>query len=288
MTYTYVESSENVDAWHEAKRHLVTATDASLLASSGPAGWTKLAARKAGHAPQIATNQFMQWGIERETVIAQIMSEKYAWLEPNTHLLRNDADPRWGATPDMIGTAGLCQIKTSLWKGEKWAKPPQNYIDQCLWELMVTGLDENILAVEYYEDTPFGFQVVDPFDPPQEFLIERDDERIAYLIEVAEKFLSMGEPSPMDAILADWADVQDRKAAVLADEEALKEKVLTEIGDKGSFKHVSELGSVTVSTPRPTERFDSKRFKEADPDTYAEYVTTSQGKPRLTIRTEAA
>lgn len=283
MTYTYVESSENYTAWIEAKRHIVTATDVATLASTSTAGWMQLKARKAGQS-SYPSNQYMQWGIERETVIAQIMAEKYPWLAANTHLVRLDEDPRFGATPDMIGEAGLCQIKTSLWKGERWAEPPQRYIDQCQWEMWVTGLEENILAVEYYEATDDGFRVVDPFSPPHEFLIERDEERIAYLIELAEKFLAMGEPSPMDALIADWSDAK-LAADVAKDRLAeVEEKIRHEIGDQPSFKHVSEAGSVTLSTPKPTERFDSTRFKKEHEDTYREYVTTSQGKPRLTVR----
>lgn len=283
MTYTYVESSENHAAWIDAKRGLVTATDVATLASTSSAGWMQLKARKAGQSSS-PSNQYMQWGIERETVIAQIMAEKYPWLAPNTHLVRLDEDPRFGATPDMIGDAGLCQIKTRLWKGEKWSEPPQKYVDQCLWEMYVTGLDENILAVEYYEATDDGFRVVDPFSPPHELLIERDEDRIAYLIGLAEKFLAMGDPSPMDALIADWSDAKIA-ADVAKDRLAeVEEKIRHEIGDQPSFKHVSEAGSVTLSTPKPTERFDSARFKKEDEDTYREYVTTSQGKPRLTVR----
>lgn len=283
MTYRYVESSENYEAWQEAKRHLITATDVATLASSSTAGWAQLKARKAGKAG-FPSNQYMQWGIERETVIAQIMAEKYPWLAPNTHLVRMDEDPRFGATPDMLGDAGLCQIKTSLWKGEKWSEPPQKYVDQCQWEMYVTGLDENILAVEYYEPTEDGFRVVDPFEPVHELLIERDPDRIVYLIELAEKFLAMGEPSPMDALIADWADA--KIAADVAKDRLteVEEKIRHEIGQQDSFKHVSEIGSVTLTTPKPTERFDSTRFKKENEDTYREYVTTSQGKPRLTVR----
>lgn len=283
MTYTYVESSENHAAWIEAKRGLVTATDVATLASTSTAGWMQLKARKAGQSSS-PSNQYMQWGIERETVIAQIMAEKYPWLAANTHLVRMDEDPRFGATPDMIGEAGLCQIKTSLWKGEKWSEPPQRYVDQCLWEMYVTGLEENILAVEYYEATDDGFRVVDPFSPPHELLIERDEDRISYLIGLAEKFLAMGDPSPMDALIADWSDAKIA-ADVAKDRLAeVEEKIRHEIGDQPSFKHVSEAGSVTLSTPKPTERFDSARFKKEHEDTYREYVTTSQGKPRLTVR----
>lgn len=283
MTYTYVESSENHAAWIDAKRGLVTATDVATLASTSTAGWMQLKARKAGQSSS-PSNQYMQWGIERETVIAQIMAEKYPWLAPNTHLVRLDEDPRFGATPDMIGDAGLCQIKTSLWKGEKWSEPPQKYVDQCLWEMYVTGLDENILAVEYYEATDDGFRVVDPFSPPHELLIERDEDRIAYLIGLAEKFLAMGDPSPMDALIADWSDAK-LAADVAKDRLAeVEEKIRHEIGDQPSFKHVSEAGSVTLTTPKPAERIDAKRLKEEDEDTYREYVTTSQGKPRLTVR----
>lgn len=282
MSFTYVESSEDHDAWLEAKRHLITATDVSLIAHSGTAGWVQLKARKAGTAGSTPQTRYMQWGIEREAVIAQVMSEKYPWLSANHHLVRSDDNPLHGATPDMVGDAGLCQIKTSLWKGKRWTEPPQKYVDQMLWELHVTGLEENILAVEYYEDTPFGLQVVDPFSPPQEFLIVRDEKRLDYLLDLVNQFLNMGDPSPMDSILADWSDLQERKESILADEKALRDKARAEIGDADTYKHVSELGSVTLSTPKPRRTLD-KTAVERDFELTDDYYKTITSEPSLRV-----
>lgn len=288
MSFTYLSSSEDRERWLADRRGLITATDVVTLATSGTAGWTRLKAEKAGHNKPWTGNRYTQWGHEREPVIAAAMREKYPWLAPNSILVRNDDDPRWGATPDMIGDAGLCQIKTDLRHGDVRTKEERSHVIQCQWELLVTGLNENIIAYEPYEETEFGFRLVDQFADPQVFLIKRDDDMIADLIELAEKFLAMGEPSPMDALLADYADAKARADAAAVDVAAAKEKIRHEIGERDSYKHVTDFGSINLSTPKPAERFDSKRFKEERPDDFREYVKLSQSKPSLTISVEDA
>ena len=284
MTYSIGPSFEDYEEWLAARAEGVTASEVGKLAHSGSASWMKLKAEKAGLTEPWKGNQYSRWGQEREPAIAAIIAEKYSWLKPNDNVLRLDDDPRLMATPDMMGDAGLCQIKTHLWKGEPLTAPVPSHETQCQFELLVTGADENILVYEYYEPTPHGFQVRDPFAPLQEFLIVRDEERIEQLRGIAYQFLAMGEPSPMDALIADWADAKIA-ADVAKDRLAeVEEKIRHEIGPQDSFKHVSEVGSVTLTTPKPTERFDSTRFKKENEDTYREYVTTSQGKPRLTVR----
>lgn len=289
MSFTYLSSSDDREQWLADRRGLITATDVVTLATSSIGGWTRLKAEKAGLGKPFQGNQYTAWGHEREPVIAGIMQAKYPWLNPNSLLVRNDDDPRWGCTPDMIGDAGLCQIKTELWKGSPRTEPEKSHAIQCQWELLVTGMDENILVYEPYEETEFGFRLVDQFADPQEFLIKRDDDQFAELIDLAESFLRMGEPSPMDALLADYADAKAKADAAAADVAAVKEKILAEVGDRDSYKHVSEgIGAVSLSTPKPTERFDSNRFKKERPDEYQEFVKVSQAKPSLRITMEDA
>jgi hypothetical protein len=40
---------------------------------------------------------------------------------------------------------------------------------------------------------------------------------------------------------------------------------------------------LSLSTPKPTERFDSAAFKSAQPDLFREFVKVSQSKPSLRI-----
>lgn len=282
MSFTYLSSSEDREQWLADRRGLITATDAVTLATSGTSGWLRLKAEKAGHSKPWTGNRYTQWGHEREPVIAAVMQEKYPWLEPNSLLVRSDDDPRWGATPDMVGDAGLCQIKTDLRNGDVRTEPERGHVIQTNWELLVTGMEENILVYEPYEETEHGFQVVDPFAPLQEFLIERDEELIAYLIGLAEKFLNMGDPSPMDGLLADYAEADARLATAKDDLDQVKEKIRHEIGDVDSYKHVSELGSVTLSAPKPRRTLAKDRI-EQDFDLADEHYKTITPEPSLRV-----
>lgn len=286
MTFEYGASSADPEAWHEERRGMVTASEIAHLAHSGKAGWASLKAEKAG-GDRWAGNQHTRWGHEREPIIAERMSRKYPWLKPNDRVVSQSADPRWGATPDMIGESHsmLCQIKTAKLTGKPWSEPPPTYYDQCLWELWVTGFDTNVLVVEYYEDDPvFQFRVADP--DLYEFEITRDEARIAELVEVAESFLAMGDPSPFDLYLADYARGEELERSGAEIKAAARELIEKEIGDRAAFKFVSDAGSISLTTPKPSKRFDAKALEADDPDLYGRYVKESQGKPRLTIRPE--
>ena len=100
------------------------------------------------------------WGHQREPDIAAAITDTYPWLIHNDNLFVQDADPRWRATPDMLGESPnmVCQIKTALWDGEKWTPFTigQRYGDQVQWEMHVTGAPTALLAVEYYDELDSG------------------------------------------------------------------------------------------------------------------------------------
>lgn len=289
MTFTYLTSSDDREAWLESRRQGVTATEIASLANGGPSTWKKLKADKAGHGTPLASNRYMEWGNLREPVIAKQMAAKYPWLEHNSHLLAQESDPRWLATPDMIGTAGLCQIKTSLLKGERWSKPPKQYIDQCQWEMWVTGLEENILVVEYYEDRESGgFCPAFPFEGYHEFLINRDEARIAELIGIGEQFINMNEPSILDIYLHDYTRGHELEASGKAEKTAARELIEKEIAETPNFtRHVSDAGSISLGkdSVKDITVFDEAAFKAEHPELWAKYVReeTKTTKGRLTI-----
>lgn len=276
MSFYAVASSDHPHQWHDARSKVVTATDLSRLAHGGPAVWNTIKAEKAGHRRNIS-NAYIAHGVEREPVIARWAADELG-LEHNTSLLVHADDERFGATPDLLSpdNSVVADIKTA--KAPEWVEPPAHYVDQVLAQMLVTGAQSGYIIAEFHQDfIPTAME-------PTVYVIERDDDRIDYLMRLAEQFLSMGAPSPMDALIADWSDAKiaaDVAKDRLAEVEA---KIRHEIGDQDTFKHVSEVGSVTLSTPKPAERIDAKRLKEEDEDTYREYVTTTQGKPRLTVR----
>lgn len=282
MTYTIGPPFEDYEEWLAARAEGITASEIAKLAHSGHKSWLSLKAEKAGLSEPWKGNKYSRWGQEREPSIAAVIAEKYPWLEPNSNVLRLEADPRYMATPDMIGLPVLSQIKTHLWKGAPLTDPIPSHATQCQFEMLVTGAEENILVYEYYEETEHGFRVRDPFAPLHEFLIKRDDKTIGNLLKLGLTFFDMGSASPMDGLLADYAEADSRLASAKEDLDQVKEKIRHEIGEEESYKHVSELGSVTLSTPKPRRTLD-KTAVERDFELTDDYYKTITSEPSLRV-----
>jgi DUF438 domain-containing protein len=120
--------------------------------------------------------------------------------------------------------------------------------------------------------------------------IQRDHARIAELVWLADQFLyeldnhSQEDTDNLDDLVFAIVEAQkgvDEAAKVV---DILKDALRAQIGDVSDFTADTKYGRVTLSTPKPTERFDSKKFKEAMPSVYAEFVTTSEpARPTLRI-----
>lgn len=296
MTFTYSVDSTDEAAWHAARSRaddgqiVVTASEVAALASGGTSTWANLRAEKAGGKSRWGGNEYTEWGHEREPIIADAVRALYPQLSHNSRLVIQDEDPRWRATPDMIGGGMLCQIKTVLWTGEKWAyfDVPKRYSDQMQWEMFTTGKPVNLLAVEYYDRLEDGvFVPTFLFEDPHIIPIERDDDRIAELVAIAEQFGAMGEPDTLDLYLADYARADAREKAAKAEKEEARKLIAKEIAERPGGKYVSDLGSVTQGqdVTKTVAVFDEARFKEKAPKTWAKYVTEEEKttKGRLTI-----
>lgn len=296
MTFTYSVNSTDEEAWHAARSRtddgqiVVTASEVAALASGGTSTWANLRAEKAGGKRRWGGNEYTEWGHEREPVIAGAVHALYPQLIANTRLTISDDDPRWRATPDMIGDDMLCQIKVVLFKGEKWAAGDvtKTYYDQCQWEMLVTGKHLNLLAVEYYDRLEGGVLVPTfLFEDPHIIPIERDDARIAELVAIAEQFVGMGEPDTLDLYLADYARADAREKAAKAEKEEARKLIAKEIAERPGGKYVSDLGSVTqgADTTKTVTVLNEARLKEKAPKTWERYVEeqTKTTKGRLTI-----
>lgn len=303
MTFTYSVDSTDEDAWHAARSTtddweiVVTASEVAALASGGTSTWANLRAEKSGGKSRWGGNEYTEWGHEREPVIAGAVHALYPQLLANTRLVMNDDDPRWRATPDMIGESGdtLCQIKTAHYTGSKWTAEdvPKRYVDQCLWELHVTGAHINLLAIEYYDRLEDGvFVPTFLFEDPHIIPIERDDERIAELVAIAEQFVAMGEPDTLDLYLADYARADAREKAAKAEKEAARELIEKEIAERPGGKYVSDLGSITQGkdSTKTVTVFDEATFKKESPETWAKYAAekekTTKGRPHIRLAKE--
>ena len=294
MKYEVGPSSENREQWLEFRRGHVTATDVAKLAGSGLKGWQTLRKEKQTGEHGFFGNRFTRHGSERESRISDQLDVMLGMVH-NTNVLVSVDDPRMVSTPDLIDHERnrVGDIKTAKWDGAKWNVVPQDYYDQLQWQMFTTQAESAVLAVEYHED------FVPVFMDPHLFYVSRDEERIAFLRALAERFLNFDEVTPMQEllerrgrILAELAPLQEHLAEV---EQGIKEL----IGKRPYYKHVSNAGAITWSTPAPSRTFDKAAALEkiaADrgveptkPNLKAiesEFMKTgSKPKPRLRITT---
>lgn len=142
--------------------------------------------------PQEQTDA-MTYGHYLEPVLLQWFADKHPEFRVNPG--RWVTHEGWaGATPDGIFSGktsddeGLVQCKTSR-LGWEWSNGvPPGYYDQVQWEMWVTA-EKRVYVVA---DIEMQFR---------EFLVERDEDRIAYLVSEADAFmasLKAGTPPPLD------------------------------------------------------------------------------------------
>jgi hypothetical protein len=174
-----VASSEDRNAWLEARNNGVTATNASKLVSIDSIE----SILKSKFFDGFTGNAATEWGLEREPFLV-------AWsgFENNKHLYSSAEEPRFMATPDGIrfgsgdceGVLELCQVKTT---GKPMKKIPAHYIRQVQWEMFVMGAARCYFVVEEHENfVPVNLE-------PTLTIIERDDEVIASLKPLAHALL---------------------------------------------------------------------------------------------------
>lgn len=272
MDYNVLSSSEDEQAWHAERSQGVTASELGLLEHSGAAAWVKLKAEKAGGASRWGGNKFTAWGHEREPVIMAFLEANYG-IEANTHLLQSVNDPRRLGTPDGISYTEpiLGEAKTS--KADYWTEVPKDYVTQAQGNMLVTGAEKVILAVEYFDERDDGTLIVRDFGDPQVWIIERDDEHIARLEELADRFMDMGEPSEEDLLLARAVEVKQRIKDAQTEWAELEAEILERIGTEKKANHVHpELGSFSFTPPTQRESFDVKKFAESHPGLYEQFV----------------
>lgn len=177
----FIAPSSRRELWLDARERGVTATQ--VAKASTPAGMKEVLAQ-IENPTAVEPNAYMDWGNEREPVIAGVIKDRFG-IMPNEWLLCADgAGNEWQlATPDGLSLDHnvIAEIKTS---GKPLDKVPANYMRQVQWQLHVTGAEKCLFAYELRLEGPEGF--VPGFDIETQW-IERNDEMISELIKTAEK-----------------------------------------------------------------------------------------------------
>ena len=284
-----VISTDNREGWLKSREGVLTATQIARLMVGGPAEWKSVRGEFNGIRRDFDT-KYMRWGREREPFIADYASTFIdSTLEPNDQFLISTRDPRIGATPDALGEDVVGEFKTS-----KHPMPPSlkdakggleaRYYVQTQVQMFVAGVDACAFVWEQHDD---DWPEPAPYEPAHQ-IIEYDAEMQKRIVETVDRFFNddatddVSEAIVVEA-LNQLRELEEQKAGIDQSQEKLREQIREQLGEEDiSMKFAN--ASVSYYTPKPTARFDSKKFKTERPDIYEQYVKTgAPGARRLRI-----
>ena len=296
------------EEWLRQRRSVVTATDVAKIKTGTDKAFASLWREKRTPST-FRGNKFTQHGKDREPVIAAMLSEDRPWLHPNQSLLVSEDDARFGATPDMVSDDGLVlgEIKTRRLSDDKdewlsWAdvcadQTGRKYQTQVQWQLFVTGAERCVFAVEHWSDED-GWADLRPL---RVFDVERDEDLISELRDVAERFLDYEPPELVQGDQSDFeamalasalAEMESTIASLRAelrqyekDRAVLQADLLEAVGD--TPRSVDYGGFVVeVSPGRRSRSFDRKAWEAdnaGDPALLAKYMVEKDGAPSVKV-----
>ena len=184
--HRFEEQSRNREAWLEARRFGVTATEVARAAT--PAGFKQALAARHGFGEEITVTSAMQFGLDQEPKIMRVVKFIHGVL-PNDWLISSETDWRYLATPDGLSVdhQRIAEVKTGS-NSEYATKIPIHYRRQMQWQLFVTGAKECVYAYMLRVDDPWG--VCSPaWVQPKITIVPRDEAMISGLVRVADQLL---------------------------------------------------------------------------------------------------
>lgn len=291
MHASIVATGQDKDAWLARRRGGITATDVARLSTGGAAMLAAIRAEKLGHERFFSTRA-TEWGTEREPIIAHHAMMEWG-LGHNVALMASKEDPRWLATPDLIGAETGGDIKTTVHDWTTWADVPKRYIPQLGWQMIVMGWDEARLVYEPHEAFkplyPWPKDLVLDWDLAADLGYTRDS-----LIETATTFLEWdGEPdedaATMDALVREAMEEQELADAQTARVSAVKAKI-EEYLEGNPRQFIGSFGNLTRSANGTTNTFDKDALAKAHPTIDLSKYTKSgfrKGALKITPRKDA-
>lgn len=291
FTRAVVDKNKDENAWLAARRRGVTATEVAKLARSGASYRQDLIFEKRTGERSFFGNKFTEWGLQREPIIAEKIMHEWGFI-PSDILYHAPGNSRHLATPDGVyakdGMVTIAEIKTGKHdlnpEGDYFAST--GYLDQMLWQAYVCDADEILFVWEQHNDewpepTPFEIQSV---------WIERNQARIEELIAIADDFLAEldanadpDDPSDYEELVSQYLAARGRRDEWAERMAQYEGEIRSLIGERDSFAITTSSAKVSLSTSKPTERFDSVAFKKLQPSVFAEFVRITQAKPTLRI-----
>ena len=171
--------------WFDARRRGVSATSVARAAASPKAFDAEV--EQLTNPVEINDNDYMRFGRDwEEWIIANIPTE-YGIAHNDWLVAKDDKQNAWQlATPDGNNDNWdtIAEVKTT---GKDWDGKaiPIQYRRQVQWQMHVTGATRCVFAWLLRVDGPNGFQP--GWFEPKHVVIERDEQMISQLIEVAER-----------------------------------------------------------------------------------------------------
>lgn len=282
-------SDKDRDLWLAERRSGITATEVRDLAA-GKIRTQDLIDLKLGRTVDSFTgNAFTQWGKDRESVVAEVMSGE--GFREESRVFHHPDNSRYLASPDGIRidfdeNIDVLEIKTA-----GYDLPPgsvalreKGYALQVQWVMFVIGARRGRFVVEERIGHPReGFMAGDLF----RHWIERDDDVIKALRFIADEFLAEldkqreeGAPE-IDEHVDTLAVNYLRGLAAEKEGKALKESSYRQLVEAG-VSQKSELASVTFTPGKPgvvdeVEEVDLEAAAKARPDEFARMQEVVRG-----------
>jgi hypothetical protein len=176
------------EEWYKAREYGVSATTVAK-AASGPGGYnSELERALHPEANVIEDNAYMKFGRDWEQWIVDALPESYG-ITANDWLIAAAEQERHLATPDGLNDdwSIIAEVKTT---GKDWdgSTIPIQYRRQVQWQMYVTGATKCVFAWLLRVEDDNGV-----FAPawlePKIVIIDRDEDMIADLIDVAHRFV---------------------------------------------------------------------------------------------------
>jgi hypothetical protein len=269
------------EQWHEGRDEGVTATDVAKLAGARS---TKVRERLLDdklNGSSFKGNKHTRRGRENEPLLiaAAARLDGVNTLDPSHALFGFAGNQLHRATPDGVGTHAEYGIFGAEVKHR--ARPPRGGIprlhrDQILWGMHVLDVDAWLYA--------WGVEGAEGIAGHE--WVERDDDRIAQLTDIADEFIAWraagapapeGLPSDIDDLVARRARLQQKAARLTREFKEIDIPIQAWARERGAKPGAPVKVPGTTAgiffEPKPDAIvLDETKWAAAEPDTYAEYL----------------
>lgn len=190
MNLERMVARSGTDQWYKERQYGVSATTVAK-AASGPAGYDAELQRALFPEDNIVEdNAYMKFGRDWENWIVESLPAEYG-IKANDWLIRASGNHLHHlATPDGLNDdwSIIAEVKTT---GKDWenGKIPIQYRRQVQWQMHVTGATRCVFAWLLRAGGDNG-EFVPAWLEPKHIIIDRDDNMIDDLVEVANRFMS--------------------------------------------------------------------------------------------------